>query len=306
MHYILYASNMPCDVGMAAFLASVYKGFETIGFTTNEAENTELIASKLVSKPFSPKTILLIGSYWRHYEIIQIFPNCDITLYGLPSVSVTIGIEIIDCSTTTPSSFLEFYIAKFTPHEIGDGLLSFYFTHFSIVLQMIEDRLYNRSILENQIFYTGLYNTGKKDLNNYERFINLFNGTTRMEDIMSKGKVILESQIGLAMERVKNNSVRTKFSDGTEAVITDAPDLVNLTHTQLHERYPDATVTIAASLSFGENHPNEIKYSLRSFNTKKCDLKEVIQNPVNKEFKGGAFSSNSAGGRIKFDFQLPF
>lgn len=69
-----------------------------------------------------------------------------------------------------------------------------------------------------------------------------------MEDIIKSERTITASQIQLTRERVIRNSKYVTLEDETKAVVTEASDLVNITHDTLHNKYHDAEISIIMNM----------------------------------------------------------
>ena len=103
---------------------------------------------------------------------------------------------------------------------------------------MLDDRIYNRNIAETQSFYTGLFNFDSVDLPLFEKFTKLFQGDYPLYEVIKSGQ-----RIALAQQNQDSH-----FANGTSAVVTEAPKLVNLAHDALRKKHPKAQVSIILNM----------------------------------------------------------
>jgi len=78
--------------------------------------------------------------------------------------------------------------------------------------------------------------------------------------------------------------------------------LINLTHEQLHLKYPQIEVTITTSLQFQKDGTTALSLSIRTYSEKIIvkDIIVLLNSTVGYEALGSE-CLNAAGGRIKFD-----
>lgn len=172
------------------------------------------------------------------------------------------------------------------------------------VFELLEKRIMSVDNSSTQVFFTGLFNFQHQKYDNSveglsKKFLLLLCGELSVSELVNLGSNILVSQIQLASERVRKNSRMGVLSNGKTYLITNAPDLINLTHDSLYnskEEKPDITITV--SLKFSDEENDKIHYSMRSYKDE-VDVSEIIKNNTN----GDGFKK-SAGGTKEIDNML--
>jgi hypothetical protein len=288
---------MPCEVGSAAFLSTL-ENVVCYGDTIDSAKKEGSIAKFLTP---IPKNVFLLGTYWNSDldKTSKLFPDTEFYLYSFgegtdskdDNVNKTYGVKNVSHGPAWAS--IEFV------RQVGlsSKLFEMAVRLHRPILDMIDDRILNRNIVQNQILYSGLYNYPKfaQDQTLFQKFVSVFCGEVDIDAIMEVGKVVLDCQLGMARERAVKNSKIIVLSDGTtKASVTDAPDLINLTHDALHGAHK-TSVTICTSWKFGTDKPDQLALSVRSFDPQ-INAERLIQ----AFDKNGGGNSSAAGGRIVY------
>jgi len=290
---------MPCEVGAAALYKCLDETCAVVQMKIPDARSFESTLKEINKIASAPKKIIVIGTYWTCLtQLLEALPSTQFVLYCFgksvedksPNLTLFSGENGVG-----PAQFL-FNLAK--EKSTSQTLIKLFEKNFSQVITLIDDRIYNRNITESQPFYTGLFNYGEMDLPLFDKFVKLFQGDYQLDDVIKSGKTIVSAQMQMAKERVVNNSKTTKLSNGMTAVMTEAPELVNLTHDALHQKHPEAQLTMILSIKFGTQH-DELAYSFRSFD-QGLDASDLAKK-VN-----GDGNNSAAGGRLRFDIPLPF
>ena len=305
---VILVSTMPCEIGVGALYHCLDEEADVVIMKIADARRFELCVanlSKPESKDIPPTSIIMIGTYWTecleqlvsHYANTRFHIYCPGKLFEyqgkgrnrINMISGEIGLG--------PSRFL-FEFARSKAHS--ETFFKLFEKNFATVMTFIDDRFVNRNIIENQAFYTGIYNFGSIDTSLYDKFVNLFQGEYDLAEVIKSGQAIVASQILLSRERALNNSRMQTLSDGTLAAITEAPELVNLTHDSLKQKYPEAQVTLVVGIKFGKSaKEDELSYSIRSLDA------SVNAQALAKKVRGDG-SQSTAGGRIHIELPEPF
>jgi hypothetical protein len=172
-------------------------------------------------------------------------------------------------------------------------LRNLFIQYIEDMIPLINNKIFSRESLETQIFFCGIYNMTEGNTL-YDKFLSVLMGKTKFAELMTTGKNILTSQIGIAKDRCLKNSRQGTLKNTVTYCVTNAPELMNLTHEQLHEKYPDVSVTILTRFKYKEGVPDTVGHSLRSWSSD-IDVRDIIG-----EF-GGGITSQVAGGTTPID-----
>jgi hypothetical protein len=288
-HIIFYISTMPCEIGAAALLSCVSSAIVAIPMTINDAKSD---AGLQIIKKYAQRgnSLIFLGSYWN--SIIPQIASTSTVHTHLPG-EIPAGFAGTVVSANASGIGPAAFVAKYALENFNSTSIKYFLESHKKVIELLDDRFFNRNIVDNQIFFSGLYNyPSENNLGNFERFIDLFEGKVQLEELMKIGKVISDAQQNMARERAVKNSKHITLSDGTKAVVTDAPELINLTHDEMHKLH-GTDVTINISYRFSDKSEDQISFSIRSYNT--AINAEAIAKRINNESGG---SREAAGGRV--------
>lgn len=338
--FIFYASNVPHEVGFAAFLALIDDKFITFPFTPTQARNREYVMGILEHKNESPYSILFIGTYWISCmkDIIDKYNPTSVTVYSpgespgdddvncvyINGTWVPWNVFILNCvyinGTLVPwDVFIPNYLKE---TNVSEQLIESYCGCFSGIIKMLSDHSTGSDIMKDHIFFTGLYNIGLKKLYEeddlraiisaevnsaetltlYERFSMIFLKKIEIQDVMEIGERILRSQIHLVCQRVINNSKLIELQDGTQVALMEATELVNLTHMALQGMY-GVKISIVISMKL-RPEIDEFAYSIRS-TSDEHDAQKIIRGAFDPSFSGEG-NPRAAEGRMPFNILIPF
>lgn len=157
----------------------------------------------------------------------------------------------------------------------------------STLIELINARVCSHDTEKTQPIIIGIFNY-QPELTAYEKYLLLFKEEISLNVILTLGNNILRSQLGLVKDRVTKNSRTGIFNNGTSYAVAEAPELVNLTHEELHRQYPDCPVTITISFKLSDKE-DQVHHSIRSWSSD-INAKEIIGS-----YGGG--SASAAGGR---------
>lgn len=321
---VYYITNMPCEVAAAA-IASFHPNTRVVGFTIDNAKHPHALLNAHI-----PKTthLILLGSYWnnslvnylgthsvRPHVFLYLLGNqldseirrvlrdqehSDVEIFSETSKFVYLGTNIFHGEENN-IGFAEFIIRFFESlPELSRSFIALMKMHSEIV-KMVDDRAFGRNIVQNQKLYSGLFNyPGFTDLSNFERFQKLFANDVPLDKVMTLGETILDCQLKMSLERVTTNSRTVYLKNGKRAVVTNAPELINLTHEQLKAKNPGTDLTITLGLKFSDtSSTDQISYSIRSYNPEinAAELAKLVDGDGDK---------TAAGGRVAIKIDFPF
>lgn len=295
---VLYIATMPCEVGVAALLSHL-DNVVCYSDTIDSAKKGSL--ARFLAGVTSH--VLLLGNYWNNTlaSLAENNPNITFYLYDFgEGTNNTVGNVNFTFGTTSKIGPCQ-YAIEFARSVGGSNLLFDALVRLhKPAIEMIDERIFNKNITDNQIMYSGLYNhpSFTQEENLFTRFVKMFNGTISFDDICRVGKPIFNCQLGMAHERATKNAKVMLLNDKkTLAAVTNSPDLINLTHQKLYETYK-TDVTICVNWSFSSDRPDQFVESVRSFNP---DIS--AEKLVKQVSKDGGGNSTSAGTR--FDYKCP-
>ncbi len=313
---LVITPSMPTDISLAA--VAKFVGCKVKTFTTEELRKPDLenmISNFLSENVFVRlKKIILTGPYW------STFPD-----------TVSIGFEILagPGSTTEPNKIIIPVIKLLNTKQIHTDLVklvcentpNFIESTLNNNRRLFEllDARYNcdtNQILETEALFAGLSNfvEFKYDAITSEKILvtkmdslfltvqNILLGQLTFDQVFNIGLRIFKAHIALSLDRAEKNSHAITLKDGTLAVITCASDLINLTHEQLHKKYPTTNVTVTTALQFQKDNTTALSLSVRTYPGTTVSVKTIVEE-INGSVGYTAMGSdidNATGGRIKF------
>ena len=299
---VYYIRTMPVEACVAALACMLNKSTQAIGMTIDQAKDEEL---KL---PTTYDLVIFLGNYWdtqlKTYFQKQPFDaiTTDIVVYSFGNDSPfpsKFQIAYVVSKDQTPVGFFKDLWNKYLqPH--GSGVKSVYFALLKPVLDILDDRVRERNLPQTQVFFSGLANhPAIRGDSVFERFSSFLRAEATLETIEQCGMTVLESQMKLTADRAKTNSTVVKLSNGRTAAVTDAPDLINLSHDALKKAYPEVDLTLVSSFKFAHQGKVSISYSYRSTENLKCEFH--LGNEMEKHEGGGSKTAAATRIEIKFD-----
>jgi hypothetical protein len=304
---VLVGSSMPCEISLAALANFMGVDYVTIHMQSmNKVDEIEETIRKKCDGHDS--YLVFVGSYWNEEMLRRLSPKHAIIRYNYPETP-----KEGETYATNPHFWLaSFIFAKGLSYEnVPFQFKAAFIETNKRFLILLDERFHSKNVTETELLFSGLY-VGPLEKNSWEI---LFDNVSRvfeqklfLDDVIKAGRSIVETRMSLANERVLNNSsVRTLY-DGTKVVLTNAPDLINVTHERLHAKYPDVQVTATMALQLkndkvelslslrkpGENNP----FDLKSFIT---EINETVATSQKKEHIG-----MGGGGRVEFPQLVEF
>lgn len=293
---VVYETGMAVDCAAAAFLKMIApKVFTLYGCSRFETINSQNLMRN-VEENVAWDSIISIGTYWsKNNERDAEFENyCEDVLYfsfgdelePWPRRRILFAIKE-ECYG--PLNFA-LDIAK---DYVSEGILTLFRNTHRDLINFVDQRALGLNVSGTQPFFTGFFNCFE-DNNFVANFTKLFKGEASLENIQKLGQSIMESQIKMAAERAKTNSKVITLKNGKTALITEAPDLCNLSHDALRN-FGDHPVTITVKMALPTNKMN---YSVRTYDG--TDARQIV------EAINGGGSDFAAGGSIDFELVIPF
>ncbi|XWV26443.1 putative orfan [Tupanvirus soda lake] len=298
---VILSSTFPCEIGAAAVYHCLDKDSCVVLMSITEAKNFDKTVDAIIKCNPTPQTIIMIGTYWKDEleNLLERFCGATFCLYCFGeclNIEASNLKQFSGASGIGPTKYLiDLVIDKYG----NSSLFNLFINSFSVVFKFIDDRIYNKNIVDNQFFYTGLFNYDNEGPTTtlFEKFMNLLEGRYDLTDIIETGRVITSAQMCMARERAKNNAKKITLKNGESAVVSEACDLINLTHDALHLEYPECQVSVLLQMRFGEQ--DQLAYSVRSFD-------QSVDASVFGKAVNGDGNKTAAGGRLNHEFPIPF
>ena len=274
---VIYTSDLPAESLVGSIVKSIYPG------TIHKYDKPDNL--RKLTKIEGGDLVILFGNFFQNLDD----QGCNHIPFGSNFPPLTALFNLLEN---------EDYIDK---TNIQTRL---FFNSNREVFQLLEKRIMSIDNNSTQPFFTGLFNyLADKYDNSVEglgnKFLSVLSGEITVSELSKHGSIILTSQIQLTYERARRNSKRGTLQNGKTYMVTNSPDLINLSHDSLYnfsEDRPD--ITIAVSLKFSNNDTDKIHYSMRSYD-EETDVAEIIKN--NTEWDG---FKKSAGGTKEIDIML--
>lgn len=303
---IFLTSDLGCEVAIGSFTRfilpkSVHIKLSRTELSTGEYLKTTVIPSfqKQYPEGFS---LYMFGDFFTKPFIVEALDDVDEILktwaYTFDQKTRERGANgwVEACTDQSP---LDAVISIAKEHRKWTPIDDFVLKQHSEFISMLDNRALGVNVEATQALFAGLYETSTKDkVDLDEKIYQVFCGHINLGDVTELGATILKNQRNLARERALKNARTGTFADGTKYVVTDAPELVNLTHGELLREHPDVHVTICTKLLFESGQPDRIAHSMRSWN-KKVSVKRIIGE------RGGG-SDTAAGGTTEVDVKIDY
>lgn len=323
---LVLTSTMGCEVGVGAF-AKLGRSVTVTQMTPRDASDRDKVFNQIREHclnnytKFTGLTVLMIGTYWSKtlYSIVDAMSSLDM---GTPRIVIycfgSKPEQIDDPKNTTTTFDFEWivqdqdpqkwqgpmkFLSKFLPDLGYTGkVYDYYFKSFEPAIRLIDDRLNNKNINETQAFQNGIEAIGNAEEGLFSKFNKFFEGHVSLDKVMEIGRSISDYQTMTVQNRVLNNTKQITTKSGMKVVITEAPELCNLTHKGLADKYPEATMTTTLNLKLGKtmNDEDEFCFSFRSYDS------GVDSSVFAKKLPQGDGSKTSSGGRAPAKIPYPF
>jgi hypothetical protein len=286
---IIYERDMAVDCAAAAFFRMINS---KVFVLSAHSRATPLTAADLPNTPPGGwNQIVVIGTYWSRgetaFDFTTLCPEVQFYSFGdvIAAENVTYANQD-DCFGP-----FRFAIDCARPH-CGSAIISLFTNARAELIELIDQRALGHNVIGTQPFFTGFFNYFAKN-DHVTNFTHLFTGEVDFDEVQEMGKTIYESQIQMASERAKNNSKVVTLRNGKTALVTEAPELCNLSHQALREidSHP-VTITVKMALNTDKLH-----YSVRTYDG--TDAREIV-NAID-----GGGSDFAAGGCVDFELKVP-
>ncbi len=300
MTTVVLCSNLSCEIGASAMYKCLDEKSHVVSMKIPDAKSFETTSRMISLCEINPVQIVMVGTYWLDCleQLLEKYKDSYFIIYCFGQIPKKVNSKIsYFCGGrgVGPAQFI-FDLAK--KKNLPQTFVKLFEKNYSHIIKLIDDRIYNKNIVETQPFYTGFFNYDSMDLTLFEKFTKLFQGEYDFDDIIKSGRSIVASQVQMANERVVNNSKEVTLHNGVKAVLTEGPELINLTHDALHKKYPSAQVSLVVSLKFGTKN-DELAYSIRSFDD------QLNASHLAQKINGDG-NQTAAGGRLSFTLPIPF
>ena len=301
---VLVASN-PCETAAGALYSALNAKARVEVLQISSIKSLD--ENQVAAMQGEHNETLMIGTYWINKLplFVQCFPNVSFVVLcpGSPT-TLTSECKYENVKFVYDSNPCAFVLQLAEDEGESETCVRLIRKVFKNAIQMIDDRFNFRNVDINQPFFTGIFNVENTadNISLLDKFYNFFQGRYDEEELTKQGRAILNAQMMMAKERVINNSKQVQLKDGTKAVMTEASELVNLTHDALHNKYPESVVTLVVGIKFGTkmSQEDELSYSIRSFNPSVVNAQSLAQAI------GGDGTKTTAGGRVGIHITCPF
>ena len=299
---------MGCEITTPVLL-SLLDNVETFGDSIQNAK-LPLSLKNVISQYENLGNVVMIGTYWNDglQSACESFPN--VNFFVIANGETKISFPNVRVFNTQETQIGPVQTSLNIVDSLGIATKSFkaYLATNSDIIRLSDDRIFNRNIEENQYFYSGLFADPKLSGSLKDRLEQLVNGVSNVTDVLRFGKIAFGVQLGMAKERALQNSMIVQFSQKGEtktAIITNAPELVNLTHEQLLLHNNEALLHNNEAIDY------TITTALRFINGVKLQYSFRAQQPQSDsqylaQLMGGDGSKISAGATIPFEIPLNF
>lgn len=296
LHTHLLASPFPCEIGYAAFFSNITSQFKIGIMSIDDSAKLDLVEKDCGQEDPFPRNIIMIGTYWEaclqqfaaNHPETKIFVLCP----GQALENQQPNVEMI--VDQEPGKWLSEYVLKTFP----EPSIQAYVRLSRPALELLDDRYLSRNLDETQVFFSGIYNLGgmQKYLSDFEKLKLFFGGQITMDLILAKGKLVMDVHSDMARKRVIDNSKLVKIG-GASVAVGVSNDLINLVHSELHKRYPEAHVSLVLGIHLTPQSDKHA-YSFRSYSddVDVSLLSNAISGGGSKKISGGKLNAT-----IKYD-----
>jgi len=322
-YVVCYPEWMAIEAGAAAFASTAEKNITCIAFSKEMTKDGSLAGNIAFSEPKGASYVVaLLGTYWldagdRSLRILLQSPlHVTVSMYcsgNPPAVCQALMKEFdgrLACfdgkaAGKGPCAFMLSWLQTcgIAIPTLFEAMLKF--PHWKTLLELIDARQLQVDMQTNQTLFSGVYNYDGFDAKSkhFARFRELFlNPPTLLEDVTKCGRAVANIQYIMARDRVSANAGMLPLADGkTLVAVCPAPELVVVTHQQLHEEFPEASGTVTMTHRLDrKSRTVSLNYSIRGYGPE-LDAAALASKV------GGGGDKTSAGATIKLlDFSLPF
>lgn len=254
-YHLVTAATMPDCVATAA-VASHCLGFSwTLGPHTKDIDITP-------ADHDTGRTLYVIGTFWKNQltDWSKRFAHVKVYSFGdqVPVPDVCPNVQVfVDTSRKGSAAWI-----LDQRHDVIDAVNP-------ELLALINVRCFGEGDDRVQTFFTGIYDwAATPGLDLITIFIRVVSGGITVDQVLSRGQVLMTNHRGIAAERVRKGAMVAP-----RVVMVEGPELINLTHAALHKAYPDAIHTVVWRVAwdmFKDDHTLAI--SVRTWNEAKSAL----------------------------------
>jgi hypothetical protein len=291
---IVYNSKMVDE----AALASVIKHFSpTSEFIDLPARSEDISFFK------GKDHIVFVGTFWFYTVSCAIMNKIKVSVFTRGAKYENIKDEFVTYHNIGDGSF-EFesadqhFLRAWIDENINipTSVTKAFFRQHKELLEVLRDRPRSGngdSSTVSDTFFSGVYNEERSPI---DVFNAIWEGKTDWKTILENGRRIIDVSVKMASDRAKNNSRTYTTKDGKVVCITNAPELINLTHQALKRggegagTPPDITITV--KFDFSREESDGICISMRGDGV----MTDYIL-PL-----GGGGNADAAGARVETFF----
>lgn len=219
--------------------------------------------------------------------------------------------NILTCSGEENRMNSAYFLREMVSMDIDKNSVHYqlFMNTFAPVIDLLEQNFQKPRNKEIDYFFSGIYNYPRNEDDDFsvpftlpQKFERFYKGQIKFDKLMEFGRIITEAMRGIAENRAENNSDFYTLNNGIKVAVGTGNDLTEITHSFIHQKYPDAGYTLLINPKFSTGKSHEMAYSARAY-LDGCDALRFLGTVIPKEKLGG--SSTEAGGRIEFNYIIP-
>lgn len=300
--WVLTASNMPDCVASAAFAQVVFGYTPVFVPHTTEFNKIEDVFAALHDCRKND-ILFIIGSFWKNSLklLSDYFANVKIYAFG-DEIKNDFASNINIYRDISKRGAIDWiYNVSIGLDNSRQELVKSFMNSNKEILDKCNKRCFGAGDYDVQVLFTGVYALAENG-NLFQVFVDLFTHTINYNDVISRGKMLIENHQQIAAERARKNSKLVTLRNGKKAIMTEGPELINFTHEALMKHHKEAEYTIVVRYQFApdDNTDDKLCLSIRTINPSNNAMELLL----GCENAGG--SNTAAGGQIntKFDLHL--
>jgi hypothetical protein len=278
-------SDLGCEVGLTALARFLLpkSAVATANIPMSSIRDPAVLRDTLECLKVKPRTLNLCGDFWGadSIELVRVLhPDVCVwicTFDGKVECNTPKGVERKPNCTPT-----EFIINRAVDVSSENPLTRFGVFQNAQAIKLLDDRCRSVNVAETQPFFAGLCNIPlgqinalDKPLDLEDRIFRLLIGSLQLSEVLKVGNSVVRSQTEVARARVSYNSRTGVLRSGQTYAISEGSEFVNLTHHELHAKYPTVEVTIVVSLKFCDGMPDVVAHSMRAW-APGVDVKHLV------------------------------